>query len=292
MSWRSTVALVCTLALLPHPAWGATDEPAPPPATTATLPPATTATPPPATAPPPPAKPAPPPATATPPVEPPEYEPKDQLRLAAGAAYFGSFAVDPKQPDVDATGLLLEGGYRYPVAKRFGADLRVGWALTEWRRAEKWGRTGYKIGEWTTNAYGDVYDWAARKGDDQVFRVFGSFFAFIFLLFPYIIAGLCYLVAIPAPSTYVEFDGSVSYDFGDAKFAPYVRGGLGLFAFIHPERDTVRLGVGPTVGAGVRLSQFNIGGQLTVSPAPLHGEPTGSPTTLLMGGVTVGFALQ
>lgn len=204
-----------------------------------------------------------------------------------GAAYFGSHG---SGRTLDRFGLMLEGGGVFPVHRRWGMGLRFSWGLTEFERFEKWTQAGYSIGKWTTTAYGDVYEWSAQKDKYQTARVMGSLFAYIGLFFPLAVAGVCYLGAVFAPTTYMETALTVNYDFGNRRFGPYIEGGVAMVGFVHPTHISLRGGIGPTLGSGLRLGPFRVGGHVAWLPPSLHGEPTEHGSThVFTGAMTLGF---
>lgn len=228
------------------------------------------------------------PSASPPPPPPPERQSTSYLGI--GPAYAASVGSSVAR-STHSYGVVIEAGKNIPLADRVDLGLRFAWGLTAWDRFEKWAKAGYDAGAWTTEAYSDVYDWTRKHSGDpntHGLRIMGSFFAFMTLWIGYVVAGIAYAVAVVAPTTSLEFDLTGNYNFGDDKFNPYVKGGLGLLAFIHPDYGTLRGGIGPTFGVGFRASGVQVGANLTWSPPLLHGEPREGRTHIYVGGLTIG----
>ena len=284
---------------------------APPPTTATPPPPATTSAPPAA---PPPSQ----PSTAAPPTSPatssaaqqPEQtgpdgarpasteapERKSSSHVGVGIGYAATWPVGASSSrSASGVGLVLEVGKTIPLAERVDFGLRFAWGLTEWDRFTRWAKAGYDAGSWTTQAYEDVYNWTRKRGEDgdlspntHGLRLMGSFFAFMALSLGYVVSGLAYASAIVAPTTWLELDLTASYNFGDKQLDPYLKGGLGFMAFVHPEYDRLLGALGPTFGTGVRIGTINLGANGTWSPPMLHGEARPGSTHILVGGLTLG----
>jgi hypothetical protein len=149
---------------------------------------------------------------------------------------------------------------------------------------------GYAVGRWTTNAYKDVYHWSGIKDDYQSLRVLGSIFAYVGLIFPYVAAGVLYILVPFSPTTYLELDITASYHFGSDALEGFVEGGLGAVAFIHPEYDVVRGGFGPAAGAGVKLGILRIGAHTLWSPPGTHGSLGTTDEHVMTASATVGIS--
>ena len=199
-----------------------------------------------------------------------------------GAAYFG----DGK--GTDRFGVTIESNSVFPVAGRWGVGLRFAWGMTEFQRFGPWTHTGYTIGKWTTTAYADVARWSVRGGKYELFTLFGSIFAYVGLMFPLMLSGLCYMAAVIAPTTFLETALTANYDFGDGHIGPFVEAGLGAVAFVHPTLGKLRGGMGPAIGSGLRVGPLRLGAHLTWSPPHLHGEPGGGVSQVFVGGFTIG----
>ena len=202
-----------------------------------------------------------------------------------GAAYFGGGGAD-------RLGLALESNSVFPIAGRWGVGLRFAWGMTEFQRFEPWTHTGYTIGKWTTTAYGNVARWSVTGGKYELFYFVGSIFAYMGLLFPLMLSGICYMAAVIAPTTFVETALTASYDFGDGHVGPFVEAGLGVVGFVHPRLGTLRGGVGPAIGSGLHFGPVRLGAHLTWSPPHLHGEPGGGLSSVFVGGFTIGLGSQ
>lgn len=205
--------------------------------------------------------------------------------VGVGPTYFGMVG-----NGVERYGAVIDIDASVPLDGRLGLDVRFGWGLTEFRRFDDFTNAGYRAGAWTTQAYRDVWKWAAIQDEWVLFRWTGAFFAFLGLVFPYIGAGFCYVIAPVAPTTYLELDLSVLYELGDRNANPYFKAGLGLVGYLHPQSDRPSAGVGPTVGFGARLRGFDVSGQLTWLPRGLHGEDPGERTNVFVGALTIGLA--
>lgn len=216
-----------------------------------------------------------------------------------GGTYAGAITSDVGAPaSVDSYGVVLEMGKNFPLVDRFDLGIRGAWGLTAWDRFDRWAKAGYDIGSWTTEAYADVYDWTRKHSGDpntHGLRVTASIFPFITLWIGYVVAGLAYVVAVVSPTTYFEGDFTVNYNLAAAgprdRLTPYVKLGAGLFAFVHPNENTLRGGIGPTAGIGLRVSGLHLGANGTFSPPALHGEPRDvGESSIWIASLTVGFA--
>jgi hypothetical protein len=236
-----------------------------------------------------------PPPEAAKPAPPPEKkdEKKEEAKggrtaIGIGPAAFvttgtGSFA---------RPGVALQLASHVPIQENMGIGIRFSWMLTEFRRTEDMTRTAYRIGRWTTNAYGDVYDWAAQKDDARLFRWMGAFFAFFGLLFPYIVSGLFYVASPFAATTALELGLTFDYSFGTDRLrsGPYLKAGLGLVGYVHPRQDKLLGGIGPTFGAGVRFGDhYDLGLNATFIPSVLHGQTDRENGDVVLTSLTLGF---
>lgn len=232
-----------------------------------------------------------PPAAASPAAVPAEAKPerKTLTSLGIGPTWF-LMSPTGGGPRWSSPGVVLHANARVPFDDHYGLGVRFAWGLTEFRRFEDWAKAGYRIGEWTTNAYGDVYEWAAQKDDARGLRWMGAFFAFVVLWIPYVVAGVAYAIAPIAPTTYLETDVTFNYDFGtDPKGqGVYLKGGVGLVAFLHPEYDKLLAGMGPTIGVGLRTGSVDLGLHGTWLPPFLHGEARGERSNVFITGLTIG----
>jgi hypothetical protein len=199
-----------------------------------------------------------------------------------GAAYFGGGGAD-------RLGVSIESNSVFPVAGRWGVGLRFAWGMTEFQRFKPWTHTGYVIGKWTTTAYADVARWSVHGGKYELFTLFGSIFAYMGLLVPLMVSGLCYMAAVIAPTTFLETALTANYDFGDGHIGPFVQAGLGAVAFVHPTLGKLRGGLGPAIGSGLHFGPARLAVHLTWSPPYLHGEPGGGVSSVFVGGFTIGI---
>jgi hypothetical protein len=234
-----------------------------------------------------PATPPPKPANGAPAPEtpPPVLKRKTRVEFGFGPTYFGTTG----KHENNTAGATLQIDARVPFGDQFGLDFRWAWALTEWDRTVEVAKPGYKIARWTTHAYSDVWDWAGRgPSSDKPLRAFGAFFAFIFLVFPYVFALPFYAVSPLAATTDLEADIDATWDFGDDPKGdgPYIKGGLGLMGFFHPTDNHLYGGVGPNAGFGYRASGVSIGFVGTYLPPLLHGGPADHVYT---GSFVIGF---
>jgi hypothetical protein len=204
--------------------------------------------------------------------------------------------------------VALEFARMKPVSERADVSFRFAWGLTAWDRFRRWSGAAYDIGAWTTEAYRDVYGWMSKRsaeggtshgsgGTDekkksdptQVFRLAGGSIAMVFLALGYVVSGFTYAASVVAPTTWMEIDVAGNYNFGDRVFNPYLKGGLGMVAFVHPGHGTLVGGVGPHLGGGFRVGSFlHLGLSATWSPPSLHGEARSGRSHLLVGSFTVG----
>lgn len=205
--------------------------------------------------------------------------------FGVGPTYFGMIG-----NGVARYGVALDLDASVPLEGRLGLDVHFAWGLTEFHRFDDLTSAGYHAGAWTTQAYKDVWKWAAVKDDWALFRWMGAFFAFVGLAFPYVGAGVCYVLAPVAPTTYLELDLSAIYELGDRNANPYFKAGLGLVGYLHPLTVRPSAGVGPSVGFGARLRGFDVSAQLTWLPLGLHGEDPGEKTNVFIGALTVGLS--
>jgi hypothetical protein len=209
--------------------------------------------------------------------------------MGIGPTYFATTGTGR---ELSRPGIVAHVATRIPFEDNLGLGLRFAWGLTEFRRFEDFTRAGYRIGEWTTEAYKDVYHWAAEPDDWRLFRWMGGFFAFVVLWMPYLAAGVCYALSPIAPTTYLEADATLNYDFGTdrAGEGPYFKAGLGLLGYLHPRTDKLLGGLGPTAGLGVRTGKVDLGVHGTWLPPSLHGESTGERTNVFVGSLTIGVS--
>jgi len=218
---------------------------------------------------------------------PPPPERKGVTTLGIGPTAFATLPTNSAS-SVTRLGGALTLAHRIPIGDEAGVGLRFAWGLTEWDRVDDFARPGYKIGKWTTGAYEDVWVWAVEKSEYALFKVIGAVFASVVLVVPLVAAGLCY-VAVPfAPTTYLEFDITGQYDFSNDKVAPYLKGGVGLMGYVHPDAGKLLGGVGPTAGFGVRIEGLDLGANVTWLPAFAHGEASGERTNVVAGTATIG----
>jgi hypothetical protein len=201
-------------------------------------------------------------------------------------------------------GVALEVARVKPVSERVDVSFRFAWGLTTWDRFRRWSRAAYGVGAWTTEAYRDVYGWMgakeqpaadttkdgdSRRDNTRSLRVVGGGIALVFLSLGYVASGFTYAASVVAPTTWMELDFAGHYNFGDRSFNPYVKGGVGMLAFLHPTHGTLVGGVGPHLGGGLQIGSFlHAGASVTWSPPALHGEPRDGRSHLLVGSLTLG----
>jgi hypothetical protein len=214
-----------------------------------------------------------------------------------GFAYAANLKGSTGTKSATGYGLVLEFGKTIPLTEQLDFGLRFAWGLTEWERFTKWAKAGYDVGSWTTHAYEDTYNWTRKNEgapETHGLRIIGAGFAFLVLWVGYIVAGVAYAAAIFAPTTFLEMDLTANYNFGEdlkskKRVNPYLKGGLGLMAFIHPDYGSFLGAAGPTMGTGVRLpGGLHLGANVTWSPPALHGEARGGSTHIVTGGLTIG----
>lgn len=231
-------------------------------------------------------------AATAPPADP--LPPATDRSVEVGRAPVGSIGVGPTYfgmigNGVRRYGVALDLDASVPLDGRLGLDVHFAWGLTEFHRFDDFTNAGYRAGAWTTKAYEDVWNWAAINNQWALFRWIGAFFAFAGLAFPYIGAGVCYVLAPVAPTTYLELDLAAIYELGDKNANPYFKGGLGLVGYLHPLSARPSAGLGPTVAFGARLRGFDVAVQMTWLPRGLHGEDPGETTNVLIGALTMGL---
>ncbi len=216
-----------------------------------------------------------------------------------GFAYAANLKGSAGTKSATGYGLVLEFGRTVPLTEQLDFGLRLALGLTEWERFTKWAKAGYDVGAWTTEAYEDTYNWTRKHSgapSTHGLRILGAGFAFLALSIGYVVAGVAYATAVFAPTTFLETDLTANYNFADFKdlkskkgVNPYLKGGLGMMAFIHPDHGTLLGALGPTFGAGVRLGGgLHLGMNVTWSPPPLHGEARGGSTHIVTSGLTIG----
>jgi hypothetical protein len=193
-------------------------------------------------------------------------------------------------------GLTLQYSSARPLAESFDFGTRLAWGLTDWERSGKWANAGVSIGEWTTRAYVNTYNWTKKRGGDgkadpntHALRWMGGSMAMCFLWMGYAVAGVAFLIVPFAPTTFLELDLTGNYRMGSDKVEPYLKAGLGLFAFFHPVHNTLVGAVGPTAGTGVRVGELDIGLNATWSPPLAHGEARAGDSHIITGGLVVGL---
>lgn len=246
---------------------------------------------PPAPAPPPsaasvPPSPSPPPSPTPAPPVPPLARRSTTTELGLGVAYLGAIQSRTTHSEV---GAVFHVAPRFPIGDHYGIGVRFAYGLTGWDRTEDVARAGYKVGRWTTHAYGDVWDWAGEgEKDTRALRYFGAFFAFFGLIVPYVVAGVLYLVSPLAASSFAEADVTFNWEpADDPKQGPYLKGGIGFAAYVHPDTSRLYGGLGPNVGFGYRVDNLNLGVVGTFLPYGAHGSATAE--HVLMGGFTIGL---
>lgn len=229
-------------------------------------------------------------ATQAPAPPPPLVAPKPEERktiteLGLGPTYFGAIQ---KHTTHSEAGVVFQVAPRFPIGDHYGIGLRFAFGMTGWDRTVDVARPGYKIGRWTTHAYSDVWDWAGEgEKDTRGLRFIGAFFAFIGLIVPYVFAGMFYIAAPFAASSYGEADLTFHWEPGDdPKQGPYLKGGLALAAYVHPDSGHLFGGLGPNVGFGYRAGSVSLGLVGTFLPYGLHGNDTAE--HIFIGSLTIG----
>lgn len=167
-------------------------------------------------------------------------------------------------------GVVLSAGGVNPLGDHLGFGMRLSLDLTAFHRFMQTVHAANEAVGWSNNAMGEVYDWAAADGDFKGIRIAGSIFAFVALLASYAVAGVLYLSAPFAPTSTIELDTSLDYNFRPDGLGFFVSGGLALAIFIPPDEAEAFTGVGPTVGLGYRLERVEFGWDSTVLPEVLH----------------------
>jgi hypothetical protein len=215
---------------------------------------------------------APPPPPA--PVEPPKPDlaqrRKTITELGVGVTYFG--AIQRSRVPSQA-GVVFQAAPRFPIGDHFGIGLRFAYGLTGWSRMEDVTHAGYSVGKWTTHAYRDVWSWVGEGDkDDEAGRGILAFFGSIFLVAPLVLAGALYAVSPLAASSYAETDLTFDWEpADDPKAGPYLKGGIGLMAYVHPDNAHLYGGLGPNAGFGYRADNVSVGLVGTFLPYGAHG---------------------
>ncbi len=212
---------------------------------------------------------------------------------AIGPTQFSVVPTNDVAEPIHHPGVVLDFSVNQRLSSNAGFGLRLAWGLTEFRRFKSFTSVGYDIGSWTTTAYRDVWSWAGDREKHGGWGVVPAIFGSVGLLVPYMVAGVIYLVAVVAPSTYLEIDALGTYEFGQdgtRGVVPYLKGGLGFVGYLHPEHNQLLGGVGPSVGFGVRFGKVDLAVKGTWLPPWLHGEFPGEHSHILMGGLTIGYA--
>jgi hypothetical protein len=193
-------------------------------------------------------------------------------------------------------GLSLDITGSTPIAGPVDFGTRFSWGLTDWERAGRWADAGVAIGKWTNRAYVSTYNFTRKHGvhgtsnpETHSLRVMGGGIAMCFLWFGYAIAGVAFVGAVVAPTTVLEADFTGNVLLGEGDVTPYLKAGIGLMAFWHPEHGNLVGGLGPNVGGGLRVGPLHLGASGTWSPPHLHGEFREGRSNLFTGALTVGL---
>jgi hypothetical protein len=201
-----------------------------------------------------------------------------------------------RSADAARLGLLLQYSASRPIVDDFEFGTRFAWGLTDWERAGKWANAGVSVGEWTTRAYKNTYNWTRKRGADgkadpntHGLRLMGGSMAMCFLWLGYAVAGVSFLIVPLAPTTFLELDFTGNYVLGSSEVKPYFKAGVGFFAFWHPVHNTLVGAVGPTAGTGVRVGEIDIGAVGTWSPPLAHGEAREGDSHIITSAIVVGF---
>jgi hypothetical protein len=211
--------------------------------------------------------------------------------LGLGVAYFG-WRENESARKSDDIGLALELRSGVELSRALQTNFRFGWGLTEFHRTGELIDAANSQARWTNRAFVSVSRWAKKDGKDDHtdgLRKMGAFFAYFGLLFSYAVVGGMYIISPLAPTTFLNFDITLSYHPLDPDFGPYVEGGVGFLSFIHPSLGGYYGGLGPTFGAGYRAGSVQLGAHLTWSPPGVHGEPSSHDSHILQGAFVVTF---
>ena len=216
--------------------------------------------------------------------------PRWRSSLGGGVAHFAADGPGQAQDSLGNWGVSVYARTGVRIAPSTRLRLGTSAAFTEFDRTAGMWDIANEVGRWTTDAYGDVYDWTARGADDKtlLLRIALSVPVFGLLLTPYILAGAIYLAGPVASGTFMTLDATVSRRFGQ-DVGPYVESGLGLLAFSHPESPTLRAGMGPILGIGVDLGPWTLGARIQWSPPVLHDQDGIKGSHLWASTLTAGF---
>jgi hypothetical protein len=141
-----------------------------------------------------------------------------------------------------------------------------------------------------------VYGWTKKHGADgkanpetHGLRWLGGGTAMCFLWMGYVVSGLAFFIVPFAPTTFLELDLTGNYRPSSKDVDPYLKAGIGFFAFFHPKEATLVGAVGPTLGTGIRVGEIDVGVNGTWSPPGAHGEAREGDTHIFTGGLVVGL---
>jgi hypothetical protein len=241
-------------------------------------------------------------APAATPAAAPAGEPPKSKRSSKGGFGLGFQYVEvaPVKPSsllaARQVGLSLDIIGATPIAGPVDFGTRFSWGLTDWERAGRWASAGVAVGKWTNGAYVSAYKFTRKHGvrgtsspDTHGLRMMGGGIAMGFLWLGYVIAGVAFVGAVVAPTTVLEVDFTGNFVLSEGDVSPYLKAGVGLMAFWHPEHHNLVGGIGPNVGAGIRVGPLHVGAAGTWSPPGLHGEFRDGHSHLFTGALTVGL---
>lgn len=243
----------------------------------------------------PPARPSPPPeekVAASPASPPEEEEPEDDSTFVYGGigmAAFGVHPVDRSLRSWDELGFALALGGRHEVHEHITLGGGFTWGLTSWQRTAVVWDTANDLGRWTKNAYVNVTRWVGEgkseneDEDTRLWRGIAAVYAYVGLLFPYIATGVMYAVGPLFATSHLQLDFTGTFHLLETRNGPYLETGLGFFAYLHPDTDELRGGLGPVVGFGYDVGRIGFGVKSTISPRYLHSEASPDRTDIYTG---------
>lgn len=248
--------------------------------------------------PPPPVEPAPAAPTALPPPAPiPAPAPAPPTEAPSASTYRTSFHLVPAigvavfsvSDAWTGFGALLEGTGEFRFNPWVGLKLRASWALTEWDRTLLAIQHGVAAGSWTAGAFSTVGQWLVSDKAWFLLKLFPALFAFTFLTFGFMYAGLVFLLSPFAATSYIQLgvaaSGHLPLDNGVDLFA---EAGLGAMMYWHPRTQFIRMAFGPTLGVGLTVRRISVAVHGMWSPPVMQSNPTNAPD-VVGAHLTVGY---
>jgi len=178
-------------------------------------------------------------------------------------------------------GGVLEGFGEFRFNPWVGLRIRGAWGLTEWDRAALMFNHGVGAGAWTAQAFGSVGNWLVNPAEYFLLKLFPALFAFMFLTFGFVYAGLAILFSPLAATSYIQLGVSaVGHLPLGADVDLFAEGGFGTMTYWHPRTQYVRMGFGPVLGLGVAVRQVSFAFHVLWTPPAMQSSATGAPDVL------------